>query len=282
MVRKIFVFLLFTQIIYYSQSTFDLDKKLNNESTMEIFESDALLSLNTTYDLLISPYHFDQADITMAGIIITMTGASLSLDNRLREDVLKTQNSQLDKITYWGEKFGRPVYASILSGLLYSSGLLFNKKHLRETGQILAEAMLCTGFYTQILKVTLGRARPYTGDGNTDIDLFEFEFDSNENSLPSGHTSIAFTVAAVLSERIDNIYTSIALYSLASLTAYQRIYDDKHWLSDTILGAAIGTVIGLKIVKLHEKTKDEDVGYSLNIFPKITPTNYEVGIALQF
>ena len=96
MVRKIFVFLLFTQIIYYSQSTFDLDKKLINESTMEILESDALLSLNTTYNLLISPYHFDQADITMAGIIITMTGASLSLDNRLREDVLKTQNSQLE------------------------------------------------------------------------------------------------------------------------------------------------------------------------------------------
>lgn len=282
MIRNIFVFLLFTQIIYYSQSNPDIDKRLYNESTVDILVSDALLSLNTTLNGIASPYHFDQTDLTMAGIIITMTGASFSLDNKLREDVLKTQNSHLDKITYWGEKFGRPVYASILSGLLYSSGLLFNKKHLRETGQILAEAMLCTGFYTQILKFTFGRARPYTGDGNTDIDLFEFAFDSDENALPSGHTSIAFTVAAVLSERIDNIYTSIALYSLASLTAYQRIYDDKHWLSDTILGAALGTVIGLKIVKLHEKTEEEDVGYSLNIFPKITPTNYEVGIALQF
>lgn len=282
MIGKIFVFLLFTQIIYYSQSNSNFDKKLNNETTMDNMVSDALLSLNTSLNILASPYHFDQTDITMAGIIITMTGASFSLDNRLRSDVLKTQNSQLDKITYWGEKFGRPVYASILSGLLYSGGLLFNNKHMRETGQILAEAMLLTGFYTQILKVSFGRARPYTGDGNTDIDLFEFAFDSDENALPSGHTSVAFTVAAVLSERIDNIYSSIALYSLASLTAYQRIYDDKHWLSDTILGAALGTVIGLKIVKLHEKTQNEDAGYTLNVFPKITPTNYEVGIALQF
>lgn len=218
----------------------------------------------------------------MTGIIITITGASFSLDNKLRSDVLSTQNRSLDKITFWGEKFGRPVYATILSGLLYSSGLLFKEKHLRETGQILAEAMIFTGIYTQLLKISLGRARPFTGEGNLEIDPLEFEFDSNENSLPSGHTSIAFTVATVLSERIDNMYASIALYSIASLTAYQRIYADVHWFSDTVLGAALGTVIGLKIVKLHEKSNSELSDYSLNVFPIITPRNYEVAFSLQF
>ena len=282
MIRNILLFLLFAQTIYFSQNIFDIDEKKIDKSTINILENDALLTLNTSLDLLKSPYYFDQADLTMAGIIITMTSASFSLDNKLRNDVLSTRNRNLDKITYWGEKFGRPVYASILSGLLYSTGLLFNEKHLRETGQILAEAMICSGIYTQLLKVSLGRARPYTGDGNTDIDLLEFEFDSDENSLPSGHTSLAFTVATVLSERIDNIYASIALFSFASLTAYQRIYSDVHWLSDTILGAALGTVIGLKIVKLHEKSEHEDSGYQLNIFPKITPSNYEVGFSVQF
>ena len=253
MIKKILIILLFTQAHYFSQSNYSIEGGLEDETRFSILKEDAIVSLNTSLELLKSPYYFDQTDLTMAGIIITMTGASFSLDNKLRNDVLSTQNKNLDKITYWGEKFGRPVYATILSGLLYSSGLLFKEKHLSETGQILAEAMICTGIYTQLLKVSLGRARPYTGEGNLEIDPLEFEFDSDENSLPSGHTSIAFTVATVLSERIDNIYASMALYSLASLTAYQRIYADKHWLSDTIFGAALGTVIGLKIVKLHEK-----------------------------
>ncbi|MCW8848503.1 MAG: phosphatase PAP2 family protein [Melioribacteraceae bacterium] len=282
MIKKFVVILLFTQSLYFSQINHPLENGFETGTRFSILKEDAMFSLNTSLKLLESPYYFDNTDLTMAGIIITMTGASFSLDNQLRSDVLSTKSRKLDKITYWGEKFGRPVYATILSGLLYSSGLIFKDKHMRETGQILAEAMVCTGIYTQLLKISLGRARPYTGEGNLEIEPLEFEFDSNENSLPSGHTSIAFTVATVLSERIDNMYASIALYSLASLTAYQRIYDDVHWFSDTILGAALGTVIGLKIVKLHEKNNSEKSDYSLNVFPKITPRNYEVAFSLQF
>ena len=282
MLKKILIVLVFTQTIHFSQSDNFLEKIDNYKSNLSLLQEEALFSLNASLDLLKSPYYFDQTDLTMAGIIITMTGASFSLDNKIRNDVLAKQNKNLDRITDWGEKFGRPVFATILSGLLYSSGLLFKEKHLRETGQILAEAMICTGLYTQLLKISLGRARPYTGEGSLEIEPLEFEFDSNENSLPSGHTSIAFTVATVLSERIDNLYASLALYSFASLTAYQRIYSDVHWLSDTILGAALGTVIGLKLVKLHQKSKDETNNYTLNVFPKITPTNYEVAFSLQF
>lgn len=282
MIKKILIILIFTQAIHFTQSDYTLEKIDNYSSNSSILKEDALFSLNTSLDLLKSPYYFDQTDLTMAGIIIAMTGASFSLDKKIRNDVLAKQNNNQTRITDWGEKFGRPVYATILSGLLYSSGLLFKEKHLRETGQILAEAMICTGLYTQLLKISLGRARPYKDEGNLEIELLEFEFDSSENSLPSGHTSIAFTVATVLSERIDNIYASMALYSFASLTAYQRIYSDVHWLSDTILGAALGTVIGLKLVKLHEKSIDETKDYTLNVFPKITPTNYEVAFSLQF
>lgn len=282
MIKKVFVILLFKQVLYFSQINQPLENGFQTRTRFSILKEDAMFSLNSSLKLLESPYYFDQTDFTMAGIIVAMTGASFSLDNQFRNNILSTKSRNLDKITYWGEKFGRPVYASILSGLLYSSGLLLKEKHLRETGQILAEAMVCTGLYTQLLKISFGRARPYTGKGNLEIEPLEFEFDSSENSFPSGHTSIAFTVATVLSERIDNMYASIALYSLASLTAYQRIYEDAHWFSDTVLGAALGTVIGLKIVKLHEQNNPEPSDYVLNIFPKITPRNYEVAFSLQF
>ena len=113
-------------------------------------------------------------------------------------------------------------------------------------------------------------------------ELFEFESDFEETSLPSGHTSTAFTVATVLSQRIDNTYASIALYSMASLTALQRVYVDRHWFSDTILGAALGTVVGLKVVKLHEENSSPQNGFQYSIFPQVNSGNYGIGLALQF
>ncbi|MCY7363437.1 MAG: phosphatase PAP2 family protein, partial [Ignavibacteria bacterium] len=59
-------------------------------------------------------------------------------------------------------------------------------------------------------------------------------------SFPSGHTTVAFAVSAVLAERINTWWARVGLYSLAAATAYSRIYDNKHWLSDVVLGSIIG------------------------------------------
>ena len=69
---------------------------------------------------------------------------------------------------------------------------------------------------------------------------------------------------------------------MASLTAFQRIYSDKHWFSDTILGAALGTVIGLKVVKLHEENTSSQSGFQYSIYPQVNSGNYGIGLALQF
>jgi len=279
--RGYILFLICCTLIF-PQQNFDSYKNYKNSSFSNTIKNDALESFNISLNLLQSPLHFDNNDMIMAGIVLTMTGAAFSVDNKIRTDVSKIQSKSFDDITYYGEKFGRPVYASILSGLLYTTGYFISDDYIKETGQILAETMICTGLLTQLLKITLGRARPFTGSPNTDIDPFEFEFESEDNSLPSGHTSIAFSIATVLSQRINNPYVSFALYSMASLTAYQRIYSDDHWLSDTILGAALGTFIGLKIVKLHENNSPEEQRFSLNVFPQINPRSYGVGFALQF
>lgn len=97
-----------------------------------------------------------------------------------------------------------------------------------------------------------------------------------------GHTSTAFTIATVLSEQIDNTYASIALYSLASLTAYQRVYADAHWFSDTFLGAVLGTFIGLKITSLHEKHREINRSLRLGIYPQLNSGGYKLGLFIQF
>jgi membrane-associated phospholipid phosphatase len=265
----------------FAQNRVDFKKPFDN-SFPRIIETDVSKFSSTVISILQSPFTFDKTDWNMTATITAITLASFSVDSRLRNDMFSTKSKYLDNVTYYGEKFGRPIYAGILSGVLYSGGLIFRDSYTKETGQILAEALILNGIFTIGLKAIFGRARPFTNDGLSDISFLEFEFATNENSLPSGHTSTAFTVATVLSERVNNIYASVIFYSLASLTAYQRVYSDVHWFSDTLLGAILGTFVGLKVVKLYEGNKPIEKGYNINIFPKVTPTNYEVGFSFQF
>ncbi|MEJ2495343.1 MAG: phosphatase PAP2 family protein, partial [Ignavibacteriaceae bacterium] len=124
------------------------------------------------------------------------------------------------------------------------------------------------------------RSRPYGNDGNFDLDFFRVN--DEDNSFPSGHTSTAFTIATVLSQRIDNTYATIALYSFAGLTAVQRIYADKHWFSDVVLGAALGTAVGIKVVKLNSEYDDQESSVKMNVYPVVGNRGYGAGLMLSF
>ncbi len=95
-----------------------------------------------------------------------------------------------------------------------------------------------SGGSTVVLKVIFGRARPYKNLGPK---YFKpFNINDEFNSLPSGHTSVAFSVAGVIWRRTDNKLLRVSSLLLASSVALARIYLDRHWLSDVILGAGVG------------------------------------------
>jgi membrane-associated phospholipid phosphatase len=90
-----------------------------------------------------------------------------------------------------------------------------------------------------------------------------FRISNDYLSMPSGDATAAFAVSSALSEKFGNTYASIGLYSLATLTAFSRVYDDQHWLSDTFFGAAIGTFMGVTVAHLHKRNDQQ----SLHIYP---------------
>ncbi len=90
------------------------------------------------------------------------------------------------------------------------------------------------GFSTGIMlstvyavKYGLGRLRP---DGST------------YNSFPSGHTAMAFTSATLLHKEYGYLspWVSIAGYSVATVTGISRALNNRHWLSDIVVGAGVG------------------------------------------
>lgn len=68
---------------------------------------------------------------------------------------------------------------------------------------------------------------------------------STRNSFPSGHTATAFMAATMLHKEYgltqSPIY-SIAGYTLATATGISRQLNNRHWMSDVLVGAGIGIV----------------------------------------
>ena len=66
--------------------------------------------------------------------------------------------------------------------------------------------------------------------------------------------------------------STAGLYALAGVTAWSRVYHDNHWFSDTFLGAALGTSVGLAVS--CEKGEGSPVG--LLIEPSLSGVRLEL------
>jgi membrane-associated phospholipid phosphatase len=86
------------------------------------------------------------------------------------------------------------------------------------------------------LKVAAGRDRP---DQTTEINAWR----EGGDSFPSFHATAAFAVGTVFAESGGDDYRWIRRvlgYGMATATAYLRVHENTHWLSDTVAGAAVG------------------------------------------
>ena len=101
----------------------------------------------------------------------------------------------------------------------------------------LVRAQLLTQAFTQAIKQTVRRPRP-TGECC---------------SFPSGHSSATFATAAVL-ERHLGLRGAWPTMILASYVAISRLHDNRHFLSDVVFGAALGTATGWTVVGGHGRT----------------------------
>lgn len=64
----------------------------------------------------------------------------------------------------------------------------------------------------------------------------------SENSMPSGHTAQAFLSATILDMeyRDTSPWISVGGYAVATTTGILRLVNNKHWISDVLIGAGIG------------------------------------------
>jgi membrane-associated phospholipid phosphatase len=234
-------------------------------SVFQVVKYDINKSLDDGLNILEAPAGFSGKDWAISGAILGGTALSLTLDKNIRDAARRNRTSAMDGVTKVGKFYGEVTPAIGLSAGLYAAGLLFNERSVSLTGRLLGESLLYAGTINVLLKFLFSRSRPFTNNGN--MDFGNYVFNNDYYSMPSGHATVAFTVSTVLAQRIHNVYATIGLYGLACLTAYQRVYSDNHWFSDTVLAAVIGTVIGRAVVKLNNSDPYQDNMPGIVFFP---------------
>ncbi|HEU4586411.1 MAG TPA: phosphatase PAP2 family protein [Gemmatimonadaceae bacterium] len=138
---------------------------------------------------------------------------------------------------------------------MYVGGRIGGDDGMADAGLHTTEAVLIASALGGVIKFTSGRARPYVShDSSGDFQFMRGLRDDRYRSFPSGHTVIAFAMAAAATQEVDHSggpvwLVGAATYSGATLVGLARMYHDMHWASDVVMGAAIGVFTGRRVVQ---------------------------------
>ena len=147
----------------------------------------------------------------------------------------------------------------VIGTSMYAAGRLFKIDKMATLGLRGTEALVVGEAVGGVLKGFIGRQRPYVEpqDSHSIEFMRGFRKGDDYQSFPSGHSLAAFGVAAAVTSETSGWWPGSrwiigpAMFGGATLTAMSRMYDNKHWMSDVIVGGGLGTFAGLKVVRYH-------------------------------
>lgn len=174
-----------------------------------------------------------------------------------------------------GNDFHFPIddylqYAPIVE--MYTADILGRKarNHWFDQTKYLFIANLISSTITHSLKIITQKERPNGGF----------------HSFPSGHTTFAFTNACVLYNEFHETAPVLAFsgYAFAATTGSFRMINNAHWMSDVLIGAAIG-ILSAELVYYFEPFKNFNPfkkTKNITFMPQIGSDNYGLYFAYNF
>jgi PAP2 superfamily protein len=192
-----------------------------------------------------APFHLHRGDakwmvpsgIGLMGLVTTdrITGDEMAEFDR------QVKASRI--ISYAGSTYGLGAIAAAF----YVVGRKKHDARAQETGLLSAEAIVDGLIVSHALKAITQRARPLTGGERS-------EFFDGGNSFPSGHSIQAWSVATIVAnEYHDRRIVQLAAYGTATAISISRFTGHKHYLSDVLVGSALGYGIGRYVYRAHHR-----------------------------
>lgn len=205
-----------------------------------------------TWYIVTSPTRMDAKDAAIAAAVFGVTAVLYFNDQGIHDEmqrargdlayeIFKKPGRQWEPVGYMGNT--NKWYVAALA-----TGYTFRIEPLTVIpAQILESHMISAGIRNAV-KPLVGRTRPFDGEGPR-----HFEFLGGGTSFPSGHASVDFELATILSHHVKLWPVKAALYFAAASMAAQRVESDGHWMSDVFLSSVQGYLVARTVVTRHDQ-----------------------------
>jgi membrane-associated phospholipid phosphatase len=244
--------------------------------------------LKDQYGIWTAPFRFRRNDLHWLLPLAGSSAAFFATDEQTAHFI--DNNSTRLKISHGLSAFGSGYAVGGAALSIYLIGRTTHNSRSRETGVLAFEALIDTGIVTQVFKSALQRSRPLQRDG-------EGEFFTHGSSFISGHSSSIWSLAAVVNDEYGKRHPFVryGMFGLATAVSVSRYTGRNHFLSDILLGGAIGYGIGHFVYLRHHDTDLENPDVTTKpvtklekYFPRIEPAfnsrtrTYGVAVAWNF
>jgi hypothetical protein len=197
-----------------------------------------------------APVRWDGNDLLKFAAFAGATGLIFAFDRDIYDWVQDHKTDASIDASKVISKFGNGAYLAGFLAVLYGGGEIFDSRPLRKTALVGVESFLAASAVITVIKIVVGRARPYSGE---DPDAFHpFSFKGKYVSFASADAATAFAVATTIDEQSDSFWIDALAYTAAGLAAVYRVHDRKHWPSDVFAGSAIGIFTARAINALNK------------------------------
>jgi membrane-associated phospholipid phosphatase len=194
-----------------------------------------------------SPFHLERDDARWVVPLLVSTGALIATDRKTAGELAEdTDNRSRLRISRDISYIGSYYTTGALSAAFYLIGRSSRNARARETGVLGAEALINGVIVASALKAISQRPRPR-------VDNASGEFFDGGASFPSGHAISAWSMATIIAYEYGQHrpLLRVGVYGLATAISLARFTSQKHFLSDALVGSAIGYGIGRYVYRKH-------------------------------
>jgi len=182
------------------------------------------------------PVHLKGNDTAWSAPLGLFTGVFIATDKETAGAL--GDNPTRIRISRRISTFGSLYTTSTIAAAFYFTGRKISDPRMRETGLLAFEAAVDGVIVSEVLKAVTQRPRPQEKNGSG-------RFFHGGRSFPSGHSINSWALATILAlEYSDSRTMQVLSYGVASAVSVSRFTAREHFLSDILVGSAIGYGIG--------------------------------------
>ncbi|MDT5295356.1 MAG: hypothetical protein QOJ76_2236 [Acidobacteriota bacterium] len=204
-----------------------------------------------------SPFHAGHGDAKWLAPLGLSAAVLFATDRRTAGELAEDDGGRTRARISRDISQGGSIYAmGGIAAAFYLAGRAGHNARAREAGLLGAEALVDGGIVVEALKLVTQRSRPLFDDSSG-------EFFEGGNSFPSGHSISVWSLATVFAHEYGRRrpLVRVGVYGLATAVSLSRYTARKHFLSDVLVGSALGYGIGRYVYhKNHDPSLDATDG----------------------